>query len=693
MDSKTKANEDLETLTCPITLQLFRDPVIATDGHAYERVAIVKWIEKHGTSPMTREPLNVADLQSDEYLKQLASQRRTSTVSQMTQYNSVIIPVISANDIEHKYSADMVAYNQNLTQLKKGTRCMQMACLIMVVTVCLTCMIVGLVIELARKSKSDTVITQTTLSPAVQTSYASQLTSNSPTYNCVDCSSQDHYYGAFLLNASTNDYYRVSIQSSAAIFTYLYASSFLPSDPSSNQIPLTNTGIDIYNSNFFIYLQRDMQYILIVTSRNIFTEAIFLINIVGSNYVYIVPISNNYSTTVTSPSTTTVTSPSTAIVTSPDTTTVTSPSTTTVTSPSTAIATSPDTTTATSPDTTTATSPDTTTATSPNTAIATSPSTATATSPSITTVTSTSTTTSSPSIPTNARWSQNAVTVAGDNIGGNGTDQLLWPDGLTVDGNQTIFVADYENNRIVQWNIDDSNGLVVAGGHGPGNKLNQLYHPIDVSIDKDTNSLIICDYGNKRVLQWSLQSGTTQGEILLSGTFCSGLALDKQRNIYVSSTETFEVTRYQMGSTNGTIVAGGNGAGLGLNQFRWPTYLFVDANQNVYVSDKVNNRVMKWSIGAQEGIVVAGGRAMTKMSTPRGLFVDASGTLYVVDAGNQRVLRWLEGAKQGSVIVDGNGIGNQQNQLNSPMGLAFDRQGNMYVVDSFNHRVQQFSIE
>ncbi|CAF4064131.1 unnamed protein product, partial [Rotaria magnacalcarata] len=467
MDSKTKANEDLETLTCPITLQLFRDPVIATDGHAYERVAIVKWIEKHGTSPMTREPLNVADLQSDEYLKQLASQRRTSTVSQMTQYNSVIIPVISANDIEHKYSADMVAYNQNLTQLKKGTR---------------------------------------SLSPAVQTSYASQLTSNSPTYNCVDCSSQDHYYGAFLLNASTNDYYRVSIQSSAAIFTYLYASSFLPSDPSSNQIPLTNTGIDIYNSNFFIYLQRDMQYILIVTSRNIFTEAIFLINIVGSNYVYIVPISNNYSTTVTSPSTTTVTSPSTAIVTSPDTTTVTSPSTTTVTSPSTAIATSPDTTTATSPDTTTATSPDTTTATSPNTAIATSPSTATATSPSITTVTSTSTTTSSPSIPTNARWSQNAVTVAGDNIGGNGTDQLLWPDGLTVDGNQTIFVADYENNRIVQWNIDDSNGLVVAGGHGPGNKLNQLYHPIDVSIDKDTNSLIICDYGNKRVLQWSLQS-------------------------------------------------------------------------------------------------------------------------------------------------------------------------------------------
>lgn len=38
---------------CPIMYQLFREPVIAQDGHTYERSAIEKWFEKHSTSPRT----------------------------------------------------------------------------------------------------------------------------------------------------------------------------------------------------------------------------------------------------------------------------------------------------------------------------------------------------------------------------------------------------------------------------------------------------------------------------------------------------------------------------------------------------------------------------------------------------------------------------------------------------------------
>jgi hypothetical protein len=38
---------------CPIMYQLFRDPVIAQDGHTYERTAIEKWLEKNSTSPRT----------------------------------------------------------------------------------------------------------------------------------------------------------------------------------------------------------------------------------------------------------------------------------------------------------------------------------------------------------------------------------------------------------------------------------------------------------------------------------------------------------------------------------------------------------------------------------------------------------------------------------------------------------------
>jgi hypothetical protein len=68
-------------LICPITFELFRDPVLANDGHVYERAAITQWIQQHGTSPFTRQILHVEDLCNDEYIKKLANQRRTSTVS------------------------------------------------------------------------------------------------------------------------------------------------------------------------------------------------------------------------------------------------------------------------------------------------------------------------------------------------------------------------------------------------------------------------------------------------------------------------------------------------------------------------------------------------------------------------------------------------------------------------------------
>ncbi|CAF1674425.1 unnamed protein product, partial [Rotaria magnacalcarata] len=301
-------------------------------------------------------------------------------------------------------------------------------------------------------------------------------------------------------------------------------------------------------------------------------------------------------------------------------------------------------------------------------------------------------------IPANAKWTQNGVTIAGGHGQGGATNQLNHPWGLFIDDDQTVVIADFWNHRIMQWkNGDTTNGNVVAGGKGEGNGLHQLHHPTDVLIEKETDSLIVCDRGNQRVVRWSRRSGTTQGEILIDNIYCWGLAMDEQRYLYVSDYRKHEVRRYQLGEKNGTLVAGGNGQGAGLNQLKLPTYLFVDRDHSVYVSDNNNHRVMKWNKGATEGIVVAGGQgygsALTQFYYPSGIFVDTVGTLYVADQENHRVMRWTQGANQGTVIVGGNGQGEEANQFNYPYGLSFDRHGNLYVVDQWNHRVQRFSIE
>ncbi|CAF1299979.1 unnamed protein product, partial [Rotaria sordida] len=288
----------------------------------------------------------------------------------------------------------------------------------------------------------------------------------------------------------------------------------------------------------------------------------------------------------------------------------------------------------------------------------------------------------------NARWQQNGLTVAGGNGNGNGINQLSYSCGLYVDDDQTIYVADQLNHRIVEWKRGTPSGQVVAGGNGQGSGTHQLSKPLDVIVDKETDSLIICDYSNERVVRWPLRNGTS-GETIISNIDCVGLTKDENGSLYVVDNGKDEVRRYGRGEFQGTVVAGGNGSGNRLDQLYGPRYVFVDRNNSVYVSEGENHRVMKWVEGAKQGIVVAGGQGkgngLTQLYGPRGVVVDELGTVYVADRGNNRIMRWTKGATQESVIVGGNGEEGQSNQLNWPDGLSFDRHGNLYVVDYGNH--------
>ncbi|CAF4597633.1 unnamed protein product, partial [Rotaria sp. Silwood2] len=296
----------------------------------------------------------------------------------------------------------------------------------------------------------------------------------------------------------------------------------------------------------------------------------------------------------------------------------------------------------------------------------------------------------------NAQWKQNGITVAGGNGVGNAKNQLCYPWGLYIDDDQSVYVTDTSNHRIMKWKPDETSGQVVAGGNKRGSGIHQLSDPYDVIIDKDTDSLVICDGSNQRVVRWPRRNGTC-GETIISNVHCRSLTMDENGSLYVTGAGEDKVRRYRRGESQETVVAGDNGSGDRLNQLSCTEYVFVDQHHSVYVSEWKNDRVMKWTEGAKQGTVVAGGHGrgngLKQLACPRGVVVDQMGTVYVADAGNARIMRWPEGATQGSVIVGGNGIGGQSNQLHGPVGLSFDRYGNLYVADNGNHRVQKFNLK
>lgn len=62
-DKRKVFDDEIEqSLCCPITFEIMKDPVIAVDGHTYERKAIEKWVREKKESPVTRQPMTSATL-------------------------------------------------------------------------------------------------------------------------------------------------------------------------------------------------------------------------------------------------------------------------------------------------------------------------------------------------------------------------------------------------------------------------------------------------------------------------------------------------------------------------------------------------------------------------------------------------------------------------------------------------------
>lgn len=273
-------------------------------------------------------------------------------------------------------------------------------------------------------------------------------------------------------------------------------------------------------------------------------------------------------------------------------------------------------------------------------------------------------------------------------------DKLSNPTGIFIDNDDSmIYIADANNQRIIQ--LQNGKALNIVFEHElAGRQCRNSNRLISkVIIDKQTNSMLICDSAHGRIIRYGNQMETP----IISGTNCFDIVLDNYGYLYTSDINKHEIKRWQIGDKHGTVVAGGRGPGGRLDQLKRPFYIFVDDEQSVYVSDCDNHRVVKWTKNAQQGIVVAGGNGegngLHQLSFPNGIFVDRFGNIFIADRNNHRVVRWMKNAQQGSVIVGGNRHGQQNNQMNRPSHLAFDRDNNLFVLDCKNDRLLKFDLD
>ncbi|CAF0721791.1 unnamed protein product [Adineta steineri] len=281
----------------------------------------------------------------------------------------------------------------------------------------------------------------------------------------------------------------------------------------------------------------------------------------------------------------------------------------------------------------------------------------------------------------NLKWKLNFSIVAGGNGFGYDLNQVSLVQGIYIDDDkQTMYITQYNSDRIVGWKFGEESGEIVA----------------DVTVDKKNDLLIICDQGNERVVQWSRQK-KIDPKIIIRKIKCNGVTIDNNGDIYVSEGETHSVIRLKQGETKATTVAGGNGHGYEPNQLHDPAYIFVDEQYSIYVSDYKYGRVTKWIKNAKEGIIVAKEQIPEQdhfwPHYPSGMAVDHFGNVYISELDNNQIVRWSEGSKEGHIVMNGGNYEQPPYLFTGPTAISLDRKGNLYVVDLYVHQILKFDVD
>ena len=138
--------------------------------------------------------------------------------------------------------------------------------------------------------------------------------------------------------------------------------------------------------------------------------------------------------------------------------------------------------------------------------------------------------------------------VAGTGCYGSASNMLYSPNGIFVDFNFTLYVADSNNNRIQRFGAGQMNAATVAGNGAPGTIT--LNYPTDIILDDDGYLFIVDRYNHRIVGSGPDGFRCVAGCSGISGSasnqlyYPQGMAFDSYGNIWVADGNNYRIQKF-----------------------------------------------------------------------------------------------------------------------------------------------------